>query len=447
MSLLSGIFKRKRLLVVGLDGTPYTLLQKLISQGYMPNLKSLISEGNFRQVRSVIPTISSVAWSNFMSGKNPAKHGIFGFVDFRPSSYEVYIPDGRYFQGDRLWDIISKAGKTVIVMGVPVTFPPKPVKGFLVCGFLAPRLEKATYPPELAEELKKLGYRIDADPQLARQNKDKFLEAVFLTLEKRWEAFSLLLKKKKWDFAMVHFMSTDRLHHFLWRQVEEGDEKFKKAFLDFYKKIDLIIGEVSSLSDRKTPLILLSDHGFCSVKHEVSVYWWLKERGWLEFSTPEPKKPEDIAPSRTRVLGLIPGRFYVNLEDRFPGGIVPQSEYRKTCESFVSEIMELKDPETGESILEKAVLKEEIYSGPLVDRSADIIAVPKRGYDLKGGIGSKELFTSSALTGMHTYDDAFVLLSDRDIQRDDPEITDVMPTCLDLLDVEKPPELDGRSLL
>ncbi|RKZ15701.1 hypothetical protein DRQ17_06175, partial [bacterium] len=80
----------KRLFILSIDGVPYSLLTSLIDMGVMPFFKSLITEKGFRRYNSVLPTISSVAWASFMTGKNPGAHGIFGFIDRRPSPFKLY---------------------------------------------------------------------------------------------------------------------------------------------------------------------------------------------------------------------------------------------------------------------------------------------------------------------------------------------------------------------
>ncbi|HDS09498.1 MAG TPA: hypothetical protein ENN73_04655, partial [Firmicutes bacterium] len=139
MGLLKNLFKKKkRISVIGLDGVPYTFINKLMENGTMPFFKSLIdSGGDFRRMNSVIPTISSVAWSTYMTGKDCSGHGIYGFIDRTPNPFKLYIPIGKNMKAGSLWNYLSEKKKRVFVMNVPVTFPPQPVNGILICGFLA----------------------------------------------------------------------------------------------------------------------------------------------------------------------------------------------------------------------------------------------------------------------------------------------------------------------
>ncbi|MFQ5904489.1 MAG: alkaline phosphatase family protein, partial [Candidatus Binatia bacterium] len=232
----------RRVLVIGLDGTPYSLIKELIECGEMPNLALVVANGSFKRMKSIYPTVSSVAWSSFMTGKNPAKHGIFGFIDLQPHSYKTFIPTSRTMRSETLWEILSKAGKRVVVINVPVTYPPREVNGILISGFLSPDIEKAVYPPAAVETLKRLDYIIDADPWAARESKDRALKEVNAALDSRVRALFHFLDDEEWDFFQCHIMATDRLHHFLWEQMEKGDEKYATYFFDFYRKIDEMLG-------------------------------------------------------------------------------------------------------------------------------------------------------------------------------------------------------------
>ena len=225
MSFLSRLFGKRspRVVVIGLDGTPYTFVQHMLAEGHMPNLARITAEAGYTRMNSVYPTVSSVAWSSYMTGLNPARHGIFGFIDRRPGSYDTAIPSSRHMSAQTLWEMLSDAGKRVIVINVPVTYPPREVNGILIGGFLSPRLERAVYPPQMADQIQSLGYRIDTDAWLARESKDKLFEDVTDCLVRREKTLLHLMDNEPWDFCQCHIMETDRLYHFSWEQYATGD--------------------------------------------------------------------------------------------------------------------------------------------------------------------------------------------------------------------------------
>lgn len=453
MSFLRKLFRNRapRVVVIGLDGTPYTFVQRMLAEGNMPNLARITADAGYARMHSVYPTVSSVAWSTYMTGLNPAGHGIFGFIDRVPGSYETTIPSSRQMAARMLWEILSDAGKRVIVINVPVTYPPREVNGILIGGFLSPRLERAVYPPHMAEQIQALGYRIDTDAWLARESKDKLFEDVTDCLVRRERTLLHLMDNEPWDFLQCHIMETDRLYHFSWEQYAAGDPTYAPRFHEIIRRIDELLGRVlERVEQAGAELIVLSDHGFTTLKYEVYVNAWLADVGWLALPDPRPERIQlqDVGP-RCTVYSLDPGRLFLNLQGREPQGSVPQGEYEAWCDRVAEAAMaDLRDPETGEPMLQQVLRRREIYHGPGLERAADLILVPRDGYDLKGAFGRETLtFKGDALVGMHTYDDAMIAIRGRPIERRGFGIIDATATVLELMGVDAPAGLDSRSLL
>ena len=440
--------KSRRVVFIGIDGTPHSLITRLVAEGHVPNMARILSEGTYAPMYSVYPTVSSVAWSCMMTGVNPARHGIYGFVDRKPGSYNLYIPTSRHMTSETLWEYLSEHGKRVIVMNVPVTYPPRKVNGILVAGFLAPNVDKVAYPPDVSARLKSWGYRIDTDPWVARKSKDDFLEDFRETLAARGRTLLGFMDGEPWDYLHCHIMETDRLHHFLWEQMENADPIYEPAFYDCYHQIDELLGEVRRRLDDDTTLMLMSDHGFCTLRQEVYINNWLRDAGYLSFRSDDPKSVADLDPS-SRVYSLDPGRIFINLRGREPEGCVYQGEeYEKLCDELAAGLLDLVDPDNGEAIIDKVLRREEIYHGSQFEQAADLIAVPFRGFDLKGAVNRPTLtFKGNELVGMHTYDDAMLYVQGREFKRDGFSVVDVMPTILDIMALPIQPDLDGLSVV
>ncbi|MDQ7028380.1 MAG: alkaline phosphatase family protein [Ardenticatenia bacterium] len=443
--------RQRRVVVVGLDGTPYSFLQEALRAGRLPNLGHLVKEGSLLRMTSVYPWVSSVAWATFMTGVNPAKHGIFGFIDRDPRTYRTFIPVASHMRAPTLWERLSQAGKRVLVMNVPVTFPPKPVNGVLVAGFLSPSVEKAVFPPDVASTLKGLGYRVDADPRLARQSLEAMMETIQEALERRLAAFWHFWEQEAWDFAMLVIMETDRLHHFYWAHMEADHPRWAPAFFEVYERIDAFIGRLAERLDDRTSLMLLSDHGFCSIKQEVYYNHWLHQAGYLRYREMRQASAREMfsvmAPS-SRAYSMDPGRVFIHLKGRERDGSVAPEEYERLREEVIEAAECLELPETGEKPVLKAYRREELYHGPYLEQAADIILAPANGYDPKGAIYKDVLARRDpVMVGMHTYDDAFVYVRGARVARAEANILDVKPTVLDLLNLDVPAELDGTSLL
>lgn len=419
--------------VIGIDGVPFDLLRRGMDEGWMENLAAL---GSADRMRATIPVVSSVCWPSATTGLNPGGTGVYGFQERKEGSSETYVPLSRNVHGDRIWDRAGEAGKRSLVMNVPVTFPPQsPPNGTLVSGFLSPDVDRACTSPEVAERLKKMDYRVDADVSL-HDDLDRFMEDIHATLDARLEAFETMAREESWSLFFGVVMETDRLNHFYWSDyADEG--KYLDDFLDVYRKIDRFIGDFRDQLPEDAELIVMSDHGFTELEKEIDLNAWLAERGYLE-------RGGDLAGSSGTAYSMTPGRVYLDTESNRPGGSLPDEEYDATRKELAEALRGVQDPETGEAVVDEVYLKEELYTGPHAGTGPDIVVQPVDGYDLKGSFDEKPLARTGPRTGMHTLEDAS-LLSTADLDSG-ASVWDVGPTVLDLLDLRHD-DLDGDSLL
>ncbi|MFB6273938.1 MAG: alkaline phosphatase family protein [Salinibacter sp.] len=435
----------KKLVVLGLDGVPYTLLNEAFTAGKLPNLQRLSEGGALAPMRSVIPTISSVAWTGFMTGQNPGKHGIFGFVD-RNTQLERSIPTSHDIQTPSLWERLNGLGARTIAMNVPLTYPPQPVDGVLIAGFLGFNIDKIAYPSSVATLLREKGYVIDPDPRLAHKDRAGFMDAIVQAFDARADVARHLLEHEPWDFFMCHIMETDRLQHFFWPAQDDPHDPFHRDFWAVYEQVDAFVGEVAASLPETAELVLLSDHGFCGIRAEPDVNAHLARLGFTAFDS-DAKDLSALHPSSI-AYSLPPGRIYLNLQGREPQGRVTPAEAERVKDDLTSVLDELTDPDTGDPVIQRVYRREELYDGPVAHRAADLIAHPHRGYDLKASIRPADVFTVGARNGMHTYRDAFLLIRDRAIVPSNAtSIVDVAPTSLALMGTPVPEDMDGRNLL
>lgn len=436
--------KKPRILVIGLDGTPLSFLKKQVEDGKLPCLASLFKTGSLVEIKSTHPFVSCVAWSTYMTGKNPAKHRIFGFIDRKPGTYSIFIPNSSDMKAVTIWEILSDNRRSVLVMNVPVTYPPRKVNGYIVSCFLAPKLDGATYPEDLSSRLKQWNYEIDIDPWRARENLDNLCPDLIRVLKARTTSFINLLRERNWDFAQIHIMETDRLFHFLWKHMEDGHPKYASQFMEVMDEIDKALAEIFEAAGKDYKKIVLSDHGFCSVKKEIYLNRFLEERGYLKYKKQNPKSLEDIDPSRTKVFCLDPGRFYINLRGREAEGCVEKSEYYALREALREDLKRLHD-ENKIPVIRDVFFKEEIYKGDWIDLAPDIVINPVDGYDPKGAFGKTALTGTSPIVGMHTYDNAMLFVEAESLK--EGSIMDVTPTILELMGIRIPSDFDGHSLI
>ena len=187
------------------------------------------------------------------------------------------------------------------------------------------------------------------------------------------EATRHFWQQERWDFFMTHVMETDRLHHFFWEEMETEDPRFAPAFLDFYRRVDRALGEISSWVDDDTTLVVLSDHGFCSIQREVHVNTWLERSGYLSYASAAPKGLEDISPSSV-AFSFDPGRIYLNVRGREADGwIEPGSEYDRIRDELAIALAEMTDPDTGAQMVERVLRREDLYHGDAYAAAPDLV--------------------------------------------------------------------------
>jgi len=145
----------------------------------------------FDQWRDDLPAITIPAWSCMLSGKEPGELGIYGFRNRADHSYDgMFIATGDHVHEKRVWDYLSGAGKRSAVIGVPQTYPVRPLKGWLISGFLTPNRESHfAYPDRLRREI--LGAVPDYDfdvPQFRTEEKEWLLQQIIEMTEKHFLA-------------------------------------------------------------------------------------------------------------------------------------------------------------------------------------------------------------------------------------------------------------------
>jgi len=404
--------QKRRVCVVGLDGVPHGLLARLTEAGVMPRTAAFVRGGGLRRMRAALPPISSVSWSSFMTGANPAEHGIFGFTDIDPRTYRVRFPLFTDLRCPTFWDRLGESGRRCAVLNQPATYPARPIPGALVSGFVALELSKAVWPRQHLAPLERMGYRIDVDTQRAREDPDGLLDDLLSTLETRRRAAAYLWDREEWDYYEVVVTGTDRLHHFLWQAVDDASDPRHQRAMAYYGAVDRLVAEVWDRFHQGRPpeaegegFVLLSDHGFAGVRREVRLNAWLREAGYLFYKTAEPQSVADIAPE-TRAFALDPGRIYINASGRFGAGCVAPEDAPALREELAARLRELAFE--GEPAIEHVFTREEAFCGPLVDAAPDLVVIGRPGFDLKATTRGQQLFAATHFQGMHTWDDALV---------------------------------------
>lgn len=284
-----------KVLIIGLDGATFDVIDPLIKEERLPNLKFLKENGAYGILESTFPPITGSAWMSLATGKNPGKTGVFDFRNRRGDGFELKpISSMDFVRAGTFWDYLSQNGKRVGILNYPMLYPPYEINGFMVGGLGCPEDDCITYPPNLKGKLDEVtgGYEIAIHlfaPKY-QDNEALFLKDISRLLRKNEKAIDFLLSETEWDLFMVVISASDFLQHYMWRYWDEsyphheGSKKFneyREGFKNIWQNIDRIIGSMIENLDDKTHLFILSDHGAGKCTKFFHVNQWLENEGYL----------------------------------------------------------------------------------------------------------------------------------------------------------------------
>lgn len=501
-----------KLLVIGIDGATFDVIRPMIDHGELPNLAKLIHEGVSGELESTIPPYSAPAWATFMTGVNPAKHGVMGFVNYNTLKYtyqDFKHVNSSLVAGQTIFDFISQAGQRVAAITVPVTYPSWPINGFMVTGSPTPDNRPGfAYPPEFERSLP--GRYTFPSGFWSSASNGEIAEGGYQMVRRRCELATKLLAKEDLDMMTVVFGATDRAHHNFWRYYDRefGQELGLPEESDFsdviprtYRLADDAVGKLLTYVQEDTTVLVISDHGGGRIStNHVHINAWLNQLGLLNVN----KGQAAVAgPLRTllgkarrsmgrnmehRLRASLPPRFIeqgrgvmrnvaqidwsrtkayrfpmyhpaegivVNVRGRQEAGIVEMGcEYDDLREMIIAEALKLIDPFTGMRIVERAYKREELYHGPHIERTPDIVLMLSDRYDggLKFGgplvtpVSPERLL---ALSGQHRLD-GILLARGPKIKRGDSirhaRLVDIAPTILYCMGFPVARHMDGVVL-
>ena len=374
---LKGHSRDHKVFVIGLDcAAPELVFDRWRED--LPNLTYLAENGAYGELQSCIPAITVPAWSVMMSGKDPGQLGIYGFRNRSDHTYDGrFIATGNHVHEKRVWDYLSESGKQSVVVGVPQTYPVKPLNGKMISGFLTPGIDSEfTYPSPLRDEVLAISPDYDVDvPQFRTDNKDWLLEQIWAMTEKRFAVVDYLLVSEPWDFFMLMEIGVDRLHHGFWsyhdpahRRYVPGNQ-YENAIHDYYVYIDQRIGDWLNRIPKDTVVLVVSDHGAKRMDGGICLNEWLWQEGYLSFKD-DPKPGEitrfddlEVDWSRTTAWGDggYYGRVFVNVRGREPEGQVLLSDYESFRSELAGKLKRIPDPD-GQNLGTRIFKPQEIYA-------------------------------------------------------------------------------------
>lgn len=456
-----------RIILVGLDGGTFSVLEPLIEKGLMPHLRAIKEKGSWGVLQSTIPPFTIPAWASFITGQNPGKHGIISWFGFPNENNKKGFVNSTFIKGKTLWDILSESGKKIAVVNVPLTYPTKKVNGLMISGLLTPSVDNPfTYPPHLKEVLS--DYRIDLNYITGEENivlgaknlpkRRKLLRDIKNMTQIRGETCLKLLRQEKFDFFAVFFTGTDRLQHYFWDVIEDicEDNQYKKRSLlmnevkDYFKNLDKIIGQLRGAFGTYATTMVMSDHGFGpSPRKAFNALALFKRRNVILslLKTIRYRKKAIVCKANPKI-SFVP--LYCNY-----GGLLVNEDkkgrrYEKVREKLISQLRNVIDPDSQEKVVESVWRREEIYSGEHLSLMPDLIFCLNSnyvcGYSHSQRISQRD---PGKEIGDHEREGVFIVNGPviKESSNISPcSIMDIPPTILYSLNTGIPLNMDGRVL-
>lgn len=484
--------------VIGLDGAAWHLLEPLIDHGHMPRLAALRDSGAWGTLASTVPTYTPPAWTSAVTGVNPGRHGVYGFIEGNAQSERQELMHSGKIRSAAIWQMANAQGKRIGVYNVPLTYPPQKVQGWMVSGMLTPGYGEhqrgfATWDGDGggdALEARILewapDYVLDVNANYEQDWRDDTLAATALaSLEQRYRVLEGLLEVDPPDVLFAVLEGPDRLQHVYYRYMDPADPLYESrearairpAIERCFTAMDRIVG---LLADYATDgVVVCSDHGFTA--WEVSVHtnallesWGLlhlkssaraMQTGLARSLVPIAKRflPRKVARqakgrtfaaidwTRTKAFASpIPQQgVFVNLKGREPHGIVDDGELASLKDEIVERFKGLTD-QSGRAVTDRVYRSEDVFHGDALAGAPDVLPVLRdHRYELDDEVFHREPFTDlrHLPRGVH-HPDGIVIVAGPSVrsQQISGSVMDVTPTLLYLADLEVPEDLDGRVL-
>lgn len=486
-----------RVLLLGLDGATFSVLEPAWAEGHMPRLRRLLAAGVSGVLESTIPPYTPPGWTSIFTGVNPGRHGIFGFTLGNVQRRGGLVSLDRV-RAPAIWNAANAQGARVGLFNIPMTYPAPVVDGWSVSGMLTPEgggatPEKFTWPHELGDRLSATGgpYEIDIDVDYDHDwQSTAIIERLSRNLARKRDALDQLLTSEgDVDILFAVLEAPDRLMHVHYKYIDPSCEHFarpeavaiRERAWRFFDEMDAAVADLIAWAGNDAYIVTMSDHGFGPKEKSVNVNLALREWGLLSIGGAGSvtksagvrrlaRRAKRVLPksvwqkakgaaqgsidwSRTRAFSApIPQQgIYVNLAGREPDGIVAPADYDSVCDEIADRLMELKDPDDGAPVADRVYRRDEVMQGPAAVDAPDLFPVCRAySYELSDGLYSPNVLDDyrALPRGFHQVDGIFGIAGpgiEARRERQSASLMDVMPTALYLAGL-KVPQVDGRVL-
>ncbi len=463
---------KQKVIVIGLDcATPQLLFDRYRKD--LPNISAMMEQGTWGKMRSTTPPITVPAWAAMTTSQDAGSLGVYGFRSRKAGGgyQDMQISHGAMIHHKRVWDYIGDHGGQVGLLGIPQTFPLRPVKGVAVSCFLTPGTDvDFTYPTELKKEILDMVAPDDYIFDFANRSNEppeKVLEVIYTMTRQRQKIFKHWVQHKPWDFLMMVEMGVDRIHHYLWHYMDPEHKlytpgnPFEQKILEYYKEIDRFIGEVRDMAPKGTIFYIVSDHGAKRMEGMFVINEWLMQHGYLTLrqfpSSPTSIEQCDVDWSKTKAWawGGFYSRLFLNIKGREPQGIVEPSDADALLDEIRGKLMTVPGP-AGEKLKHEIYKPQELYDNPTGDVPDMLIFWGDLFWKCAGTVGYHSLYIDKDDRGLDfgVHDWYGVYIKWNPAARGSGEragseaidIRDVTPTILSDYGIPPAPDMQGKVI-
>ena len=408
-----------RIMIVGWDGADWEILDPLLAAGELPNLSKLIERGRRGVSRSCLPSHSWAAWPTFLTGVDPAGHGVFDILEHRPGATRRLPVSSRSIQAETWPQRLTDADRRTLLVNVPLTYPAPQIEGVCIAGGVIPAGGDWSHPAGIGE---RLGWPINGGSWTTFRNRPaELVDDVERITRARAEAMRTLLDEERWDAACLVFVSPDRIQHCLLEYVHPGHPAFPTAsrtdvaerVRGFYRLLDAELGTLVERTGTDDHVYLMSDHGHQPCTRALNMNKVLEHLGLLRFGRGSrlvgmlawgptravarraydrlglhgkvavPTTPIDWAHTTAYTSVVSTGEgVSLALAGREPEGTVPQDDYERVRDEVAAALLGFTDPDTGNRPIAAVLRREDVLHGPYLDRAPDLLLEAALGYSL-----------------------------------------------------------------
>lgn len=496
-----------KILIISLDGATFDILSPLMQQGVLPNIQKYTESGISFTLESTDPPLTAPAWTTFLTGLHPGRHGLINFVNFSFSEKKDKLVNAGDIHVKTIFEILSEKGKQIISINLPMTYPPYPINGHLVSGFDTPSVEvNFTYPLNLKNEILALAPdydfvpKIDEDRIYEETGFENLMDRFKKTLENRFRVAFHLIQNKEWDVFMIHFQLTDILQHLYWDYLVHpsiNPSRTQKIY-EIFCQLDAYIGILVNENDAHGTTFIMSDHGFGPIRGIININNIFIQKGYLQLNQTQFQKfkktlngtenplvqypinwvkklrslvkktqsmswhgalqkgllgtPRNINWQETiacHLFGSQYGFVYLNTKRRWDLGIVEVNEYKEIRSHIINLLLMSKNGQ-GDHLFEKVFTRESLYDSD-EESLPDIIAKPTSGLYISPNIDGRINYEEckDVLRGNHQKNGIFIAFGcsiNSKTRRTSAHLINIPPTILHILGLHVPKYMQGEVL-